>query len=141
MGRINYLPTERVLKAWRELTVFLQEFIENNFGKAGLRRIVREPTYFEKHFNGARNLAALDQPSVFFTDRDFYYTRVMFLGRELDLLLLNVLVYSLVDLLLESTIISVFVCYLVEVFVCALRQLWGQRTISRKTLIDGRFLI
>ncbi len=39
------------MKAWKEMLVFLQEFVENNFGKAALRRVVREPTYFEKMTN------------------------------------------------------------------------------------------
>lgn len=47
----NNLPSEKVLKAWKEMLVFLQEFVENNFGKAALRRVVREPTYYEKLTN------------------------------------------------------------------------------------------
>jgi hypothetical protein len=39
------------MKAWKEMLVFLQEFVENNFGKAALRRVVREPTYYEKLTN------------------------------------------------------------------------------------------
>ena len=40
-----------MLKAWKEMLVFLQEFVENNFGKAALRRVVKEPTYYEKLTN------------------------------------------------------------------------------------------
>ena len=49
---LNNLPSEKVLKAWKEMLVFLQEFVENNFGKAALRRVVKEPTYYEKLTNG-----------------------------------------------------------------------------------------
>lgn len=42
LGQINFVPTDKVVRAWKELTVFLQEFIENNFGKPGLRRVIRE---------------------------------------------------------------------------------------------------
>jgi hypothetical protein len=48
---LNTLPSEKVMKAWKEMLVFLQEFVENNFGKAALRRVVREPTYYEKLTN------------------------------------------------------------------------------------------
>jgi len=141
LGQINFVPTDKVVRAWKELTVFLQEFIENNFGKPGLRRVIREPTYYEKLFYAGPNLTIPEQPSVFFTDRDLYYTTVMFLGREMDLLLLNILSYSLFDLWLNSTITSVLLCYLLDYSIAFVRRSWGQATISRKTLIDRRFLI
>jgi hypothetical protein len=55
----NNLPSEKVLKAWKEMLVFMQEFVENNFGKAALRRVVREPTYYEKLTNSGRCPALL----------------------------------------------------------------------------------
>ena len=54
MQSLNNLPSDKVLKAWKEMLVFLQEFVENNFGKAALRRVVREPTYYEKLTNGGK---------------------------------------------------------------------------------------
>eukprot|EP01036_Dinobryon_divergens_P025710 gene25710-34287_t len=141
LGQINFLPTDKVVNAWKELTVFLQEFIENNFGATELRRIIREPTYFEKLFEAGPNLTIPLQPSVFFTDRNFYYTKVIFLGREMDLLLLNILTYSLCDFWFNSTMTSVFLTYLLEYLICFIRKTWGQAMISRKTLIDQRFLI
>lgn len=141
LGQINYVPTERVMKAWKELTTFLQEFIENNFGKTSLRREVREPTYLEKLLGGGPNLSIPEQASVFLTDRDYNYSCVMFLGRELDLLLLNILVYSVFDMLIDSVGVSILLCYIFEFCICYIRQIWGQIVISRKTLIDGRFLI
>jgi hypothetical protein len=44
--------------------------------------IIFRPTYFEKLFEAGPNLTIPLQPSVFFTDRNFYYTKVIFLGRE-----------------------------------------------------------
>jgi hypothetical protein len=55
----NNLPSEKVLKAWKEMLVFMQEFVENNFGKAALRRVVREPTYYEKLTNSGKCPALL----------------------------------------------------------------------------------
>jgi hypothetical protein len=86
-------------------------------------------------------LAVQDQPSVFFTDRDFNYCKVWFLGRELELLTLNILSYSLFDLWFNSTCTSILLTYLLDLGVCYLRHYVGQAMISRKTLIDNRFLI
>jgi len=138
---LNNLPSEKVLKAWKEMLVFLQEFVENNFGQAALRRTVREPTYWEKLTNGGPELSVPEQPSVFYTDRDYNYCKVWFLGRELELLTLNILAYSLFDLWFGYTTTSILLTYLLDLGVCYLRQELGREMISRKTLIDNRFLI
>ena len=39
------LPPERVMKAWSDMTSFLQDFIENNFSKPGYKRTVLEPRF------------------------------------------------------------------------------------------------
>jgi hypothetical protein len=114
------------MKAWKELTVFLQEFIENNFGKTSMRREVREPTYLEKLLGGGPNLSIPEQASVFLTDRNYNYSSVMFLGRELDLLLLNILVYSLFDMVINSVGVAILLCYIFEFVLCFFRQIKSQ---------------
>jgi meckelin len=74
------LPPERALKAWKELSIFLQEFIDNNFGRSGLRRVVREATYWERISFTPPDITAPDQPCVFFPDRNFEYSKLLFLG-------------------------------------------------------------
>ena len=106
--------------------VFLQEFVENNFGKSSLRRVIREPTYMEKLTCGAPDLAAPEQPSVLFTDREFDYCKVWFLGRERELLTLNICAYSLFDLWFNSTGTSIVLTYLLELGLVYLRHNWGQ---------------
>jgi len=137
----NSIPSERVMRAWKEMLVFLQEFIENNFGKTSLRRLIREPTYVEKLTCAAPDITAADQPSVFFTDREFDYCKVWFLGRERELLMLNICAYSLFDLWFNSTGTSIALTYLLEQGLVYLRHSWGQAALAKKTLIDSRFLI
>ena len=38
-------PKERIYNSWQETTIFLKQFVENNFNKPSLQRLVREPTY------------------------------------------------------------------------------------------------
>jgi hypothetical protein len=82
-----------------------------------------------------------EQPSVFYTDRDYNYCKVWLLGRELEMLTLNILAYSLFDIWFGSTCTSILLTYLLELGVCFIRHYLGQAMISRKTLIDNRFLI
>ena len=91
-----------------------------------MRRTVREPTYWEKLTNGCPELSVPDQPSVFYTDREFNYCKVWFLGRELELLTLNILSYSLFDLWFGHTTTSLLLTYLLDLGVCYLRQELGR---------------
>lgn len=94
--------------------------------QAALRRIVREPTYWEKLTNGGPELSVPEQPSVFYTDREYNYCKVWFLGRELELLSLNILAYSIFDLWFGYTTTSLLLTYLLDLGICYLRQEFGR---------------
>jgi hypothetical protein len=58
-GGLTQLPPDRCMKAWSQVSVFLQEFVDNNFGPAGLRRVIREPTYQEDLFSNPPGILIL----------------------------------------------------------------------------------
>lgn len=140
-GNYSAVPSDRVLKAWKELAVFLQEFVENNFGKAGLRRTIREPTYYERFTRQPPELTQPDIPSVFLADREFSFSKLLFLGCEIDLCCMDMLIYALFDLWTNNTMAAIFLTYLLDYALSFVRYEWGKAVISRKTLIDARFLI
>jgi hypothetical protein len=76
-----------------------------------------------------------EQPCVFLPDRHFQYSKVLFYGRELDLLLMNVLAYSLFDLWFGSTATSVLLTFLLDFAFGFLRRRLGMANIANKTLI------
>ena len=53
----------------------------------------------------------------------------------MDLLLLNILSYSLFDLWLNSTMTSVLLCYLLDYSIAFVRKSWGQ--VSQKRFITA----
>lgn len=119
--------SDRMLRAWSDTTTFVKEFVDNNFGKNELRRIIKEKSYYEALFcNPPLYLDVPDQPCVFCPDRAFDYTKVLYLGCESDLLLLNILSYSLFDLWFSSTAISILLTYLLDMGLCTWRQSKGQ---------------
>ena len=61
-------------------------------------------------------------------------------GLEYDLLLFNILTYSVVDLRWNDTLLSVLLTYLMEIFVVGLRGMYGHRNLAEKTMLDDRFL-
>ena len=91
-----------------------------------LRRIVREQTYSERILGTPPDLSSVEQPCVLFPDRNFDYCKMLFLGREMDLLLLNILSYSMFDFWLNNTASAVFLCYLLDCAICYVRKKMGQ---------------
>jgi hypothetical protein len=134
-------PSEGAIKAWQDMVAFLREFIDNNFATNGLHRKCVEGSYWERLLNLAPNLALPNQPSLLYADRNYDFTKIMFLGQERELLLLNILSYALFDLWFGSTAISITCCYVLDLGVLKLRERYGQMMLSRRTLVDERFLI
>ncbi|RYH14239.1 hypothetical protein EON65_33915 [archaeon] len=133
----NVLPSDRVVTAWKELNSFLTDFVENNHTVAGLKRIIREPSYIENTFRSGPDLTMPEQPSVLLTDRDMQFTRVLFLGQEMDLLLFNILTYALFDLWFNNTMVSILLCYLLNQLFAVLRHQWAE--VSFINLLARRF--
>jgi meckelin len=122
----NGMSTDRMMKCWTDLNSFLQAFIENNFSMPDLKRVFREQTYVEKVFGTPPDLMAPGQSCVFYPDENYSYVKVHLLGREVDMIIFDILVYSIFDLWLGSTAISMLLCYLVDSFISRLREELGQ---------------
>lgn len=137
----SQLPQEKELKSWREISIFIQEFVENNFGKGSLRRTYKEPTYIEHLLGTSPDLSSPESPNVFFPDRNFDYRKVLFLGQEINFLLMHTLSYALFDLWFGSTPISVLLTWLLDYLFCFIRGAYGKAIIAKKTLVDERFII
>ncbi len=65
---------------------------------------------------------------------------VMWRGSEVDLVLWDFLMYTLVDFYTQSPTSAALTTYILSVGLDYVRTQWGQANISRKTLIDDRFL-
>ena len=65
----------------------------------------------------------------------------MLYGHELSLTAFDVMVFSFVDLLTQNYLAAAIVTYCVGQLVTLVRQIGGKRNLSKKSLIDGRFLI
>ena len=137
----DLLNPDKQVRAWKELTVFLQEFVENNFGKVSLRRTIRDPTLYEEVFKYPVDLSRnFEEPSVFLTDKNLRYTKCLFLGREWELMLMNILAYTTFDMWLGSTAYSILLTWLLDWTFTYVRGTYGTAIITSKTLIDDRFL-
>ena len=79
--------------------------------------------------------------AIFYTDRGHSFDALLLYGHELSLTAFDVMVFSFVDLLTHDYLASGIITYFVGQLVCVFRQIGGKRNLSKKSLIDGRFLI
>lgn len=131
----NVLPSERIITAWKEMNGFLSNFIENNYSIAGLKRLIREPSYFESTFQGGPELTLPEQPSVLLTDRTMQFTKTLFLGNEMDLLIFNILSYAVFDLWFNSTAASILLTYLLNQLFVMFRQRWAEVSVLASSFV------
>ncbi len=65
----------------------------------------------------------------------------MYCSLDYQLVILYCLIFSLFDRVTGSSLIAVFIIYVVEKVLHKLRAYLGEKNLSKKTLIDDRFLI
>jgi hypothetical protein len=142
MGGTQRDPPERLMKAWHDMNQFIQGVVENTFSDVpDLKRQIITPTYLQSLLNIPPDLFNSGRANIFYPSESFSYIRVLAIGRELDLVLLNVISYCVFDLWFNNTMTSLLLCYLLDTLIMKLREYFGQQTISKHTLVDERFLI
>lgn len=69
------------------------------------------------------------------------FTSTMYCALDYQLVILYILVFSLFDRITGSSVVAVFIVYVVEKILSKVRAIMGESNLSKKTLIDERFLI
>jgi hypothetical protein len=69
------------------------------------------------------------------------FTSTMYCSLDYQLVILYILVFSLFDRVTGSSVVAVFIVYVVEKILWKMRGIMGENNLSKKTLIDERFLI
>ncbi|KAJ0406698.1 hypothetical protein ATCC90586_008115 [Pythium insidiosum] len=133
------LATQTMVEGTGQLSAFLKAFIDNQDDQ--LRwRIYRMETCLSRFFGIPPDMAHTKQ-SFFLPDSDFRFCRVLFLGIENDLMLLNLLCFTAFDLWFESHAVSALATYLLEQILVRVRARYGSQSIAQHSLVDARFLI
>eukprot|EP00192_Tetraselmis_astigmatica_P007222 CAMPEP_0117648244 /NCGR_PEP_ID=MMETSP0804-20121206/289_1 /TAXON_ID=1074897 /ORGANISM="Tetraselmis astigmatica, Strain CCMP880" /LENGTH=734 /DNA_ID=CAMNT_0005453809 /DNA_START=315 /DNA_END=2519 /DNA_ORIENTATION=+ len=79
--------------------------------------------------------------TIFWKDRNSSFTEVLFYGHELSLFMLQVMLFTSVDMRLRNAAFSGPVTYFIMWVVNKLRHEWGENNLSKKSLVDKKFLI
>ncbi len=102
---------------------------------------MRRKRYWEKLCNFAPDMRWQAEQSVLLEDTSGRFKRLLLAGRAVDMVLLNLMTYSLFDLLYVNTFVAIFATYAIDVVVRMLRSEIAVRNIASKTLLDDRFLL
>merc|ERR1711892_600262 len=99
---------------------------------------------FERITGPIPNLV-MEKNSVFYEDfMCSFKGKLMYIGLQYDLVILWVLTFGFVDNIVlrnNNTVISVLITYLVDYVLVQIRAYFGERNVSRKTMIDDKFLL
>lgn len=139
MAELSWLVTDELIRANSSLSVFLTNFIDKNLSR--FRWELGARTFLERRFNLPPAVREGFNVTLFYDDPDFAFTSTLMMGIENELCLFYALLYACTDLLFENTLVSCLVTFLADKLVSFARGHWGKANISRKTLIDPRFLI
>merc|ERR1719399_488841 len=87
-GKLQQVPPDQLLKAYRRLNRFLRHFINKTSREH--KREMRQNTFQNRLLRIPPELTSADT-SVVFGDSSFRFRRVLFLGEEYNLLVFNIL--------------------------------------------------
>ncbi|CAF1102428.1 unnamed protein product, partial [Didymodactylos carnosus] len=128
--------SETMMNSCRNLNDFLGAFIDHSL--TNLDYNVRERLLMEKIVNFEFRPYA---DTVFYTDPDRNFTRTLFYAQEQALFIWNMATFCVVDYIATNYVLAAIVTYILNKIAVMLRNSFGRRNLSRKTLIPNNFLI
>ncbi|KAM8706181.1 hypothetical protein ACLKA7_010459 [Drosophila subpalustris] len=132
-------PVERTSIAYASVNRFFCAFIDHAI--KDMDYIIKEKTLVEKLFNCEIENYLTENKGTFYIDDSLSFSRVLLLGNHVDIFVLEILVLLSMYLLTSSLLFAVAVACALNMILRHIFRLWVRRNVSRKTLIDERFLL
>ena len=82
-----------------------------------------------------------NSPCILYPDRYGKFLSTCFIGIEVELLLLNIISFSVFNQKTSNVAVALIMTYLLEVSLRMMRERCGKVSLCRSALIDDRFLI
>lgn len=124
----------------RTLSKLLKEYIENVVSEK--EKYIKHKTYFQRFFDyPPTNMDTLEGTPIFLRDPDLGFQKIFYCGNEFSILLIDISIYEMWDIIFGNTLVAIVMTY-ISIRALVYFRLWlGERNISKKTLINQRFLI
>ncbi|XP_070809226.1 meckelin-like [Pituophis catenifer annectens] len=128
---------EQRMKGYHALNWFLVSFLEHRY--KDMDYIVKDKFFSERIMD-----LEFQEPgdfSILYNDDGALFSRTLFYGHELLLLLFETLLFCAVDFGAQNFVLSTIVTFVVQKLVQMVRDALGRRNLAEKTLVDKQFLI
>lgn len=144
--------TDRLFKSQQQINDFLIHFIDRNLPEypydfsspqqqSFIRRLLHTPSFVQYNSNSGNIQSVEQQSSIMYTCASDGFVSVLPMGCEFDSILLFILFFNVLLIwFYGNTLVAALGAYLLDRGLLSLRGYFGQLNISRKTLIDQRFL-
>ncbi|CAH2324113.1 meckelin-like isoform X1 [Pelobates cultripes] len=138
-------------KAGNEKNPFIQQRVKtyytlNRFLSSFVDHVYKDMDYIVKDKLFLESIADIEfqQPiekSFFYTDDRSRFSRTLFYGNELTLLLFDTLLFCIVDLGTQNFVLATIITFAVQMIVRLLRLYFGKKNLSTQTMVEEIFLI
>lgn len=132
-------PPEKMVRAARRLNKFLRNWVDQN--EPSFKRAFGDYTSLLERVLEWPPEMGNAQASLLYPDPEHKFTRVLFLGIETELVVLNVLTFAISDMWFQNSVTSGLLTYLLEKGLSHFRSHFGKVNMADKTMVDERFLI
>ena len=130
---------EKRLQAYNALNRFLSAFIDHAL--RDLDYLVRDKLLFERILNMELKDLPPPEKAIFYNDDGHSFNSILFYGHEWTLMLFDLLTFAAMDFIYPDYVLAGIMSYLLSKIVMLLRNKLGRSNLTRKTLVDERFLI
>ncbi|XP_053401621.1 meckelin-like isoform X2 [Mercenaria mercenaria] len=136
-GRLSGSAMEKQVEAYATINRFFSAFIDRSL--RDIDYVIKDKTFLESIMD--TEFDDTSETGVFYNDDGHSFDKVLFYGHEMTLLLFDVLTFCISDLIFTNYVIAGVITYLLSEMMCIGRDGGGRKNLSKKTLVDERFLI
>ncbi|XP_001979408.3 meckelin [Drosophila erecta] len=130
---------ERTSIAYASVNRFFCAFIDHAI--KDMDYIIKEKSFVEQLLNCEIDNYITENRGTFYIDDSFSFSRVLLLGNHLHIFVLELLLVLSIFLMSSSLLIAAAGACALNILLRRVFRHWVRRNISRKTLIDERFLL
>ncbi|CAF3878723.1 unnamed protein product [Rotaria sp. Silwood1] len=136
--------TNMLLQSYQNLNRFLCAFIDHSLPSH--EYIIRNRYLIEKLLNyefrvRTRSNFQGQSDNFLFIDNEKTFTEILFYGEESTLFIWNVTTFLFIDFLSGNYVLAAIITYIINAIFAGIRDSFGRKNLSRKTLIPKNFLI
>ncbi|XP_075694423.1 meckelin-like [Rhinoderma darwinii] len=125
------------MKTYYTINRFLSGFLDHVYKE--MDYMVKDKLFLESVLDLEFQLPI--EKSIFYNDDRCRFSRALFYGNELVLLLFDTLLFCVIDLGTQNFVLAAIITFVVQKFVKILRSEIGKKNLSMQTMVEENFLI